>query len=968
MIVLPCPECQTKLRVKDDLAGRRVACPSCRKPVAVPSPRDDATLPPPAPDAAATLPPKGERETLSFHAPVGANGPVSPGLPGERFAERGRIGRGGMGEVVRVVDNEIRREVAVKYLLNQADERQRARFLEEARITGQLEHPNIVPVHDVGIDGQGRLYFSMKMVKGRSLAEVFDALRKDDPAAVKEYTLGRLLTILLNVGNALAYAHSRGVIHRDLKPANIMVGDFGEAYVMDWGLAKILGTAEDAPAKVEAGRPGDAGMTQDGSVVGTPSYMPPEQAMGKIAELDQRSDIYSLGAILYETLTLSPPTGPERDTMAILVKVAEGDIDPPERQSPRRARLGLIPPELSAVAMKALAKEPKDRYQTVEDLQKDVQLYMEGRSVSAKRDSAWELFTKLVKRNKGASIATAAALLVLAGVVTAAMWVNINERVKAQKARDDAEGNYKAYLAEVADKNERSKRSAPAFLRAARLMTNEKQFEDALTQADAALEFDPSLTKGLLLRGQILLALGRHAEAAAALAEYVKAVPDDADARELVALAAKPEPKKTEFLWAVWEVFKRQKEVALGDHVSLQIATITGPKEKLLEVYRKKIEATPGWAGRGQRLTLDKFGRFNMNLVNQGKLDLEPLRGIRLHHLNASGTKVEDLSALEGMPLTELHLWNCEGIKDLSPLGKMRLTHLVLHNNPKITSLEPLKGMPLVYLGMDFCTGVTDLSPLKGMGTLETLQFRSYGSTAVTTLEPLTGLKKLKKLIIAGAPRVTDLSPLKGMRLEHLDISGTGVRDLSVLPGMPLHTLSLTNLPVSDLKLLSDMPLTTLSLEHCRGVEDLSPLKGKSLKSLNLRHTRIRDLSPLKGMPLKTLNLEGCSGVEDFGVLSGMPLEGLDLGGCTGVTNLGFLKGNKALRALTIHGCGKLRDLSPLADLQLAAIWLTPSLIGKEGLKPLRDIGVLVTIHVEGKGPFTPKAFWEKLEKGEFDR
>ena len=200
----------------------------------------------------------------------------------------------------------------------------------------------------------------MKMVKGRSLAQVLDELRQNPKTAEKEYSLGRLLNIFVNVCNALAYAHSRGVVHRDLKPANIMVGDFGEVYVMDWGLAKVLkgGQASEADgsavagvavgcrrspsqsisakrsSKVETSREPEADLTQEGAVLGTPVYMPPEQATGNVDAIDQRSDIYSLGAILYEMLTLQPPVDKEGGYLAILMRVMQGEIVPPEQRNP----------------------------------------------------------------------------------------------------------------------------------------------------------------------------------------------------------------------------------------------------------------------------------------------------------------------------------------------------------------------------------------------------------------------------------------------------------------------------------------------------------------------------------------------------------------------------------------------------------------------------------------------------------
>jgi serine/threonine protein kinase len=186
-------------------------------------------------------------------------------------------------------------------MLDQADAKKKARFVEEAQITGQLEHPNIVPIRELGVDAQKRLFFSMKMVRGRSLAQVLDELRTNFRQAEKEYTQTKLLNILVGVCNALAYAHSRGVIHRDLKLANIMLGDFGEVYVMDWVLAKVLGSGvaaaprgdeslgaltqphlPESNTKIVTSREPETDLTQEGSVLGTPVYMPPEWVAEKL--------------------------------------------------------------------------------------------------------------------------------------------------------------------------------------------------------------------------------------------------------------------------------------------------------------------------------------------------------------------------------------------------------------------------------------------------------------------------------------------------------------------------------------------------------------------------------------------------------------------------------------------------------------------------------------------------------------
>jgi serine/threonine protein kinase len=463
-----------KLQFPDENAGRASACPGCRQPLTVPGTGEallsSATLagPPSSlhhaginatmslPDAARTDP-AGTRSVVEVLAQQRGDG--------RRFVLVGEVARGGMGAILRGIDRDLCREVAVKVMLDADNPRQKARFIEEAQITGQLEHPNIVPVHELGVDEHKRPYFAMKMVRGRSLAQILDTLR-ERPAEARDYTLGRLVNVLVSVCHALAYAHARGVIHRDLKPANVMVGDFGEVYVMDWGLAKVLTGAPEPPAAAEdrtvadsdgkskavvtsRDQPGD--KTQDGAILGTPAYMAPEQALGHA--VDQRSDVYALGALLYAVLTLRPPVETERDYVGVLMAVAEGNILPPEQRAPERARRGLIPGELSAIALKALALKPADRYQTVEDVRRDIQLYLEGRSVSAKHDSAWEMFKKLVKRNKGASIATAAALVVLAVVLGVAFVSNYRERVQAVAAREQAEvaqkkaeENYQAFL------------------------------------------------------------------------------------------------------------------------------------------------------------------------------------------------------------------------------------------------------------------------------------------------------------------------------------------------------------------------------------------------------------------------------------------------------------------------------------------------------------------------------------------
>jgi eukaryotic-like serine/threonine-protein kinase len=352
------------------------------------------------------------------------------------------LGRGGMGVIIRGRDKVLHRDVALKVIRDQGDDLQRERFIKEAQITGQLEHPNIVPVHEFGVDHSGRIFFAMKLVRGRTLAEIIDGHRKNNAQTMAEYPLTRLVTILVQVCHAVAFAHSRGVIHRDLKPSNIMLGDFGEVMLMDWGLAKVDVVDVPNPAGLDDPTPTTGHRptvhkldeTHDGAVLGTPVYMPPEQAMGQISSMDARSDVYALGAILYEMLTLRTPVEGE-EIKEVLHKVILGHIAAPEVISPERT----IPRDLSAVAMKSLSLRPDDRYPDVIHMRRDLELFLDGRVVSARNDSFIEVLMRFGNRNRMASYAVGSVLCVLIAVVIFGYVANVAQRRVAESERQRAE-------------------------------------------------------------------------------------------------------------------------------------------------------------------------------------------------------------------------------------------------------------------------------------------------------------------------------------------------------------------------------------------------------------------------------------------------------------------------------------------------------------------------------------------------
>ncbi len=346
-----------------------------------------------------------------------------------RYASAEELARGGMGAIYRAIDPELGRPVAIKSILAGELARNQevaARFLREAQVTGQLQHPNIPPVHELSRAPGGELYFTMKLIEGRSLEAVVRELVREGPQALTR-SRNDLLRSLVKVCDALAYAHSRGVVHRDLKPANIMVGAFGEVLVMDWGIAKVLGCSD-----IEAGAPIDRFQTIDGAVMGTPSYMSPEQADGRVDEIDPRSDVYSLGAVLYEILTGSPPyLG--KSVHQIRKQIQEGRLEPPSRRAPEAG----IPSELDRLVEKALASKPARRYASVDALREDLEAHLAERPISAYRYSAWGRARKWVRRNRAVSaIAATSSAVILAFVAALAVFAVRASRGEARAVEE----------------------------------------------------------------------------------------------------------------------------------------------------------------------------------------------------------------------------------------------------------------------------------------------------------------------------------------------------------------------------------------------------------------------------------------------------------------------------------------------------------------------------------------------------
>ncbi len=342
--------------------------------------------------------------------------------------------KGGIGQVLLVRDERLGREVALKELLPKRanDLSSLNRFGFEARITGQLEHPGIVPVYELVGRADGHPHFyTMRFIRGRTLAEAVQVYHDAARGEAKRLDQVTLLRAFVSVCNTVAYAHSRGVVHRDLKSLNIVLGDFGEVILLDWGLAKLLkqpeGVDESPPISLPlALRPDE---TSDGSVLGTPAYMAPEQAKGRVDKVNGTTDTYSLGAMLYEIVTGVPPfTG--TDTREVLRKVIE-DI-PRKPTEVNRA----VPLPLQSICLKALSKKQNQRYQSATDLSDDVLRWLSDEPVLAHRDSPPRKMARLVRRHP----TPATAVLLLAVVLSAGgMWLKLAaDRRSATAAQEEA--------------------------------------------------------------------------------------------------------------------------------------------------------------------------------------------------------------------------------------------------------------------------------------------------------------------------------------------------------------------------------------------------------------------------------------------------------------------------------------------------------------------------------------------------
>jgi WD40 repeat protein/serine/threonine protein kinase len=412
--------------------------PNPRRPV--PSLGDAATLPPSVTDV-------GNADTMQ--APISSQAPVviTPlEATSKRYEVEGELARGGLGRILKARDKRLNRPVAIKQLLQKLRGHERFEF--EALTTAKLQHPAIVPVYEAGVWEDGEPYFAMKLVSGRPFDEVIRDTKNLDERLV-------LLPRVIDICDAMAYAHSKGIIHRDLKPQNILIGEFGETVVIDWGLAKEIGESDQKEKSAlplstihsqlsTPPTPSSPQLTQAGAVMGTPSYMPPEQA--KALPVDARADVYSLGAILYHLLSGQAPYQ-GKSSIEVLKELSSAAPAPLARLQQG------IPPDLITLVDKAMSRAPEDRYPSAKELAEELRRFQNGQLVLSHHYGGWERFRRFIMRNKVAMVVGLISSVVIA-IGEISLFRTNNALHASEKALQKENEANKQYMIEKTQQSE----------------------------------------------------------------------------------------------------------------------------------------------------------------------------------------------------------------------------------------------------------------------------------------------------------------------------------------------------------------------------------------------------------------------------------------------------------------------------------------------------------------------------------
>lgn len=605
--------------------------------------------------------------------------------------------KGGMKVILRTHDAMTGRPMAMAKLPKGAKPRAIENFLREARITAHLEHPNIVPIYDIGLDDSRKPYFTMKLLSGSNLGKILAKLRAGDPVVREQYTRAALVDIFLKICDAIAYAHASGVIHLDLKPENIQISNYGEVLVCDWGLAKLVNTDCGSERSILD----DSSLytscvnylTVDGFFSGTPGYMAPEQATGgrKRAKTEQ-TDIYSLGCLLYSILTYECPIEGE-NVDVVLARTRAGEFQAPRKRMPTND----IPHSLEAVVLKAMALKPEDRYESVQHMITDILSYRDGYATAAEGAGFWTQFKLLIKRNPKIAYILLATLLLLSGII-AHYTSALRERERV------ALKNLEMYVKEREWRT--NYEAAPDYYYEAFELYKDGDFERAGQKVRIALDYDKRLFRAWELKGNVHFSQmefdkaqeayanvqTKNGESLARLCQRLAAVPRDIDGDYNLEQAGQLIKQLGPFRKALparnmLAKYLETTDMNLEDRMAF-ISNIWVADASSKSPLKCRYKVMP------QGVSLDLSG-------NRGSVDVQLLRGTPVLKLiwDRAVVTQKDLSYIQNLPIRELSLRDTRGFTQVDELQELPLESLNLAGS-QVRSITGLKDMSIKTLDL----------------------------------------------------------------------------------------------------------------------------------------------------------------------------------------------------------------------------------------------------------------------------
>jgi serine/threonine protein kinase len=599
----------------------------------------------------------------------------------DRYKQGVLINQGGMKRILQTVDALTGRPVAMARLHEPENAVKAERFLREARLTAALEHPNIIPVYDIGITEEGDPFFTMKLIGGRSLSSILKSLSKGEEKT--DLSLQTLMDIFIKVCDAMAYTHSKGILHLDLKPENIQVGEFGEVLVCDWGLAKVIDSPDElVDTDLDPCLYND--ITLDGVIKGTPGFMAPEQIDFELGEKDKRTDVYALGGILYSLLALRPPID-NKDVQKTLDETIEGKIKPPSQTTQNRD----VSPSLEAVVMKALCSKQEDRYQSVSELRNEIYKWMGGFATAAENagflKSSWLFF----KRHKAVGLLL---ILIVASTIFSLIKIKENENRAVENEQRAVVNEKRAVEALILYEEEKKqteiigREASPRLVYMAKQALNLFEFDKALQIVAKAIDRDPNNKVAYAMKGKIHFFRQEFHQAIESFKKSGK-FQKHKPYKKFNSLANKFAPLKekdkdlltstklinllkvftnTEDIYKIFR-FEVQNYVSLEEH--MRICRV------MLKHNNPQVETWNfNFSYNDDTASLDISGNEMMS-------NISCLRNLPIDYLDISGSEAWQDWVIMDMPLTELNISNTK-FKTLKGISKMKtLKKLILSKN-----------------------------------------------------------------------------------------------------------------------------------------------------------------------------------------------------------------------------------------------------------------------------------------------